>query len=545
MNRSIHLYEGIKERSRYIAQIGTSEDAINTQAPEEMEKGFTYTIQDSAKTIYKGAQTGKQFIRRQSNKRKQREPQSIDHPFPSAPNSTIKTHGSGSPIKRPSQPLTATIPYQRGKMLSIQQTAKKAVQGGIRASKKAASIAKSAVAAMRMLLVAFGSIIGGGFLSILLIILLVGAVLISPFAIFFHGGGNLGTGYQPLPAVISQINTDLQGEISRIQQQAGSVDILDIYVDGSINGETAQVHNWPDILAVFSVLTTTDGEEPQNIIELDRARIHKLQKIFEDANILTHSLLSVTVSESGKQVQKRSLQIRVRSRDYSELISHYEMTEKQADMVRELMDSKNYAMWSTIVDQAMIGDTGPATNWGDIIDLPPGGMNIPLFMQTDYPEVICYIPQGDGKLYPASVKNSGCGAASMSMVIAYLTGDTTQTPKSLFTWAYNTGQYHGSGLSHDTLVKMAALYGIHGTWIPNNGSQVAEALRAGYPVIAHMGPGIFTSSGHYIVLRGITDDGYVLVNDPNSKSKSQYAYPLSTIQAQSKTSVPFMVCMKK
>ena len=543
LKKTVRLYSGIKERTQYLSQMGTDENAVNVQASENMEKGAALIGRDTVKALHTSAKSGNRLIQRRINRQQRNRIQNNVSPTSSA--QPIRTKHTALPIKQPTQPPATNLPYKRGKALSIQRTAKKAVQDGVRATKKTASIAKGVVTAMRMLIVAIGSIIGGGFLSILLIILLVGAVLISPFAIFFHGGGNLGTGYQPLPAVISQINTDLQGEISRIQQQAGSVDILDIYVDGSINGETAQVHNWPDILAVFSVLTTTDGEEPQDIIELDRARIQKLKEVFEDANVLTHSLQSVTVSEGGKQVQKRSLQIRVHSRDYAELISHYDMTEEQAGMVCELMDSKNYAMWSAIVDQAMTGDTGPATDWGDIIDLPPGGMDIPLFLQTDYPEVICYIPQGDGTLYPASVKNSGCGAASMSMVIAYLAGDTAQTPKSLFTWAYNTGQYHGSGLSHDTLVKMAALYGIDGTWVPNDASRVTAALRSGYPVIAHMGPGMFTSSGHYIVLRGITDDGYVLVNDPNSKSKSQYAYPLSTIQAQAKTSVPFMICVKQ
>ena len=52
-----------------------------------------------------------------------------------------------------------------------------------------------------------------------------------------------------------------------------------------------------------------------------------------------------------------------------------------------------------------------------------------------------------------------------------------------------------------------------------------------------MGKGIFTRNGHYIVLRGVTDDGKILVNDPNSESRSEKAYPLSTILNQSKRCV--------
>ena len=91
---------------------------------------------------------------------------------------------------------------------------------------------------------------------------------------------------------------------------------------------------------------------------------------------------------------------------------------------------------------------------------------------------------------------------------------------------------------------MGRLYGVSGTWIGKDGEAIITALKSGHPIIAHMGKGIFTRNGHYIVLRGVTDDGKILVNDPNSESRSEKAYPLSTILNQSKTSEPFMVCSR-
>ncbi|MDO7203706.1 papain-like cysteine protease family protein [Paraclostridium bifermentans] len=35
-----------------------------------------------------------------------------------------------------------------------------------------------------------------------------------------------------------------------------------------------------------------------------------------------------------------------------------------------------------------------------------------------------------------------------------------------------------------------------------------------------MGPGHFTTEGHYIVLTGVTDDGKIIVNDSDSKERS-------------------------
>lgn len=117
-----------------------------------------------------------------------------------------------------------------------------------------------------------------------------------------------------------------------------------------------------------------------------------------------------------------------------------------------------------------------------------------------------------------------------------------QTPYTLFKWAYDHGYYTGGGLGHSCLQKLADLYGVDGTWIENDETRITEALQSGLPVIAHMGPGIFTDEGHYIVLRGITEDGYVLVNDPGSRNRNRYAYKLSTVVAQARTSNAFMVC---
>ena len=53
-----------------------------------------------------------------------------------------------------------------------------------------------------------------------------------------------------------------------------------------------------------------------------------------------------------------------------------------------------------------------------------------------------------------------------------------------------------------------------------DGQKIIDALAEGKLVIALMGPGHFTVSGHFIVLRGITSEGKVLVADPISVRKT-------------------------
>ena len=179
----------------------------------------------------------------------------------------------------------------------------------------------------------------------------------------------------------------------------------------------------------------------------------------------------------------------------------------------------------------------PYEGWYGVLPSDERGMAIPILYQTDYPEIICTIRGID-----RSVETSGCGATCISMVIAYLTGNNTQNPHSIFVDAYETGRYTGEGFTHGMISHYAEKYGVRGEWIGKDGDAIVAALQKGMPVIAHMGPGIFTDNGHYVVLRGVTEDGDILLNDPVSPYKTVKSFPLKTILTQCKGYTPFMIC---
>lgn len=135
-----------------------------------------------------------------------------------------------------------------------------------------------------------------------------------------------------------------------------------------------------------------------------------------------------------------------------------------------------------------------------------------------------------------STKSSGCGAASASMVVEYFTNNTSQNPDTLFTWCCNNGYYYGSGLDFSTVGVLCKNYGVTMTYASGQ-TAVINALKAGNPVIALMGPGTFTTGGHYIVLSGIKIENgttYIRVNDPNSSSRTNSYYTISLIASQLK-----------
>ncbi len=78
----------------------------------------------------------------------------------------------------------------------------------------------------------------------------------------------------------------------------------------------------------------------------------------------------------------------------------------------------------------------------------------------------------------------------------------------------------------------AATLGLTPHTIPADPHAVQQELSCGHPLIASMGPGDFTSSGHFIVFASIDDAGQLRVMDPNSEPRSQQSWDLERTLSQ-------------
>lgn len=143
---------------------------------------------------------------------------------------------------------------------------------------------------------------------------------------------------------------------------------------------------------------------------------------------------------------------------------------------------------------------------------PANGMQIPHYLQTDYGN----IPYGGG-----SIASSGCGPTSFAMIASYLT-DTTITPADAVSWCGNSYYMPGVGTYWSYFQAAANHFGCGSVTQTSDANQVLQALSEGHPVISSQRAGLFTSGGHFIVLRGVTADSKVLVNDPNDNSCKNY-----------------------
>ena len=74
-------------------------------------------------------------------------------------------------------------------------------------------------------------------------------------------------------------------------------------------------------------------------------------------------------------------------------------------------------------------------------------------------------------------------------------------------------------------------------WTTQLGVALSAMNAEGKLVVAIMSKGHFTKSGHFIVLRGITADGKVLVADPASLKRSNQEWDLSLILEEARKRV--------
>ena len=120
----------------------------------------------------------------------------------------------------------------------------------------------------------------------------------------------------------------------------------------------------------------------------------------------------------------------------------------------------------------------------------------------------------------------GCGPTSMAIVVSSLT-DEIVDPIQMAQWSYENGYWCEKSGSYHALIPAAAR-----NWgLPVSGCTAAEpqrildALAEGKLIVALMRKGHFTSSGHFIVLRGVKD-GKIMVADPSSYTRSEQLWDL-------------------
>ena len=150
---------------------------------------------------------------------------------------------------------------------------------------------------------------------------------------------------------------------------------------------------------------------------------------------------------------------------------------------------------------------------------------VPLFLQWD--ERWGYTKYG-GEIMGLS----GCGPTVLSMVCMYILKDPKYTPRYIADFAEQNGYcLPGNGSSWTLISQGGITLGLDVIEIPLVENRIIRNLKAGNPIICIMGPGDFTSNGHFIVMTGYVD-GKIKINDPNSPARSKKLWDYDAIKDQ-------------
>ena len=359
------------------------------------------------------------------------------------------------------------------------------------------------------------------------LLLLIPAIMLITISVLFGNGSIKGDFDLTKTEVYSQVNPiyedymkeitkEMNAEANRIIEENTTTD-----VDPETGEETSECDvnvkvtvNEPGLCVLLAYLSTVNFQE--NKAEKYKADRGKIFKFYRSVN-------RVEISNDGD--------------DY--LIQNIILSKEEiADLYFQDQTYKKFYLTSYGNFTALYKDdrqdvTNPG--WGNHgydgeLVYGANGMNIPLYKQGGG-QPWSGMAYGNG-----TIASSGCAPTSLAMVISYLT-ENKVTPADVVSWTGNRYYVSGQGSSWSIFPACASHWGISCQNLGKSTASMTAALSNGKPVIASVGPGTFTKGGHLIVLRGITEDGKILVNDPSdndTKNHINMAFPLELIVRESK-----------
>ena len=151
------------------------------------------------------------------------------------------------------------------------------------------------------------------------------------------------------------------------------------------------------------------------------------------------------------------------------------------------------------------------------------------------PEFYQWDPRWGYRTYGSDLMGfTGCGPTCLSMVAVYLLGNDYMTPAWVAQFSMDNGYYdyeNCSGTFWTLMSSGAEQLGLYSEEVTGEVWDIEEHLANGEPIIAIMGPGDFTSEGHFIVLVSC-EDGYLRVIDPYSRERTARLWDIDEVLPQ-------------
>lgn len=247
-------------------------------------------------------------------------------------------HGAASRSSVPD-----SVQKAKSQFIKTRQQGKRTVKTTARNTETAV---KAIIAGTKALI---SAIVAGGWVAVIIIIVICLIALLagSVFGIFFSGEDS-GNG-MTMQSVVREINTEYDTCLDEIQNST-SYDVLEM------SGSRAV---WKEVLAVYSVKTTTDLDNPQEVATMDENKKQLLSNIFWEMN---ETVITESDDGHGNIVQTETtvtqtyLYITVSHKTAEEMADQYGFDDKQRQQLAELLAVENNSLWSQVLYGISVGD---------------------------------------------------------------------------------------------------------------------------------------------------------------------------------------------
>ena len=325
---------------------------------------YRSTVSHSTDKAIKGANQAKKTIAQTARSGKKT--------VKTAARGTVKT--TQKSVKTAQATSKAAIKTAEHTAKATQAAAKASVKAAQRAAQAARVTARAAIAAVKAAVKAtaaavkaiiagtkalIAAIAAGGWIAVIviLVICLIGMLVGSVFGIFFSGEDS-GNG-MTMQTVVREINTEYDSRLDEIKSDT-AYDVLEM------SGSRAV---WKEVLAVYSVKTTTDPDNPQEVATMDDNKKQLLTDIFWEMNKIssrteskTETVITETDDGHGNIVKTETTQTRtylyitVSHKTAEEMADQYGFDDEQRQMLSELLADENNSLWSQVLYGISVSD---------------------------------------------------------------------------------------------------------------------------------------------------------------------------------------------
>ena len=264
-----------------------------------------------------------------------------------------------------------------------------AVKAAKAAQKAAEMTAKAIQAAVKAIIAAIKALVAaiaaGGWVAvvIILVIALVAAIICVCFGLFWSNDTSPeGPTMTEIITRIDQSYKDaIDKRIKKFEKEIDHDEFEVVYRGDNNDGDSATVNNWIDVLAVYSVLSTT-GENPIIILVPDNECEQRLRDVFSVMNTVgfTYELHEVvpenaptpTPDDDGntpepETVTQLIVNVHQQSMTYREAAEYYHFDESQMQLLEEMMSPAYTKYYAALIGVDLLG----GADYTEIISLLP------------------------------------------------------------------------------------------------------------------------------------------------------------------------------